>query len=83
MFTNTLSAQADTGTQASLQLELVANASNPNAYQLHLCDTDIYTCPVALLDAQGNAATIYPHALQRSFFTTYKGYALLLIKLLE
>ena len=71
-------AQIQTSNTAPLRLELVANESNAHAYQLHLCNTGMGgACRVALLDEQGKAATIYPDKLPRSFFATYKGYALL------
>lgn len=67
-----------------LWLELVAKDSNAYSYQLRLCRGNSATnaCRVALLDAQGNAAIIYPFELQRlSYFDTYKGYAIVALAL--
>ena len=65
-----------------LRLELVANDSNSYSYQLRLCrGNSADACRVALLDAQGEAAKLYPFELQHSSFATYKGYAVVALAL--
>ena len=74
--------QTSAVSEDQLRLELVANDSNSYSYQLRLCrGNSADACRVALLDAQGEAAKLYPFELQRSFFATYKGYAVVALAL--
>ena len=74
--------QTSAVSEDQLRLELVANDSNSYSYQLRLCrGNSADACRVALLDAQGEAAKLYPFELQRSSFATYKGYAVVALAL--
>ncbi len=74
--------QTSAVSEDQLRLELVANDSNSYSYQLRLCrGNSADACRVALLDAQGQAAKLYPFELQRSSFATYKGYAVVALAL--